>query len=146
MAVTQIPGAVVVGVQGPHWVTGHDPDLWILLLQVLAGSAHGATSTGSCDQVGELAPGLLPDLWSHGGVMSLGIHGVVKLVGKDGARGFLHDLLGLHHVVVRMVGWHGRRGDYHLSAVGLEQPDLLLRHLVGHGEDTAIALEGCRNG
>ncbi len=39
----------------------------------------------------------------------------------------------------------GRRHD-HFSAVCLEQPHLLLGHLVGHGEDATVALERGRHG
>ena len=74
-------------------------------------------------------------------VVGLGVGLVVELVGQHRARRFLHDVLGLHHIVIGMVGRHGGRRDHDFGAVGLEQAHLLLRHLVGHGEDAAVALE-----
>ena len=97
-------------------------------------------------QMGDPPPGLLPDLGSRGGVVRLGIDLVVELIGQDGARRVLGDLLGLHHVVVGMIRRDRRRRDDDLRAVRLEQADLLLRHLVGHGEHAAVALERRRDG
>ncbi len=85
--------------------------------------------------------GLLPDFGAGGAVVGLGVDRIVELVGQHRARRVLDDLLGLHDVVVGMIGRHGGRRDDHLGAVRLEQADLFLRHLVGHREDAAIALE-----
>jgi len=39
-----------------------------------------------------------------------------------------------------------RRGaDHDLGAVGTQEGDLLLAHLVGHDEDAAVALDRCRD-
>ena len=45
-----------------------------------------------------------------------------------------------------MIRRHRGRRDHHLGAVGLEQAHLLLRHLVRHREDAAVALERRRDG
>ena len=45
-----------------------------------------------------------------------------------------------------MVGRHRGGHDDHLRPVGAQQPDLLARHLVGDGEDAAVALDGGRDG
>ena len=115
------------------------------LLQELPGAAHRAAGAGARDEVRHLAAGLLPDFRAGGPVVRLGIHLIVELVGQHGARGVLDDLLGLHDVVVGVVGRHRGRRDDHLRAVGLEQPHLFLRHLVRHGEDAAVPLERRRD-
>ena len=78
--------------------------------------------------------------------MRLGIDVVIKLVGEDRVGSLLRDLLCFHHVVIRMIRWHRGRSDHDFGTERLEQSDLLLRHLVGHGEDTAVALECCGYG
>ena len=64
---------------------------------------------------------------------------VGELVGPIGAG----DLAGqpVRHAVVafRRIGRHGRRRDDHLRAVGAEQTDLVLAHLVGQHEDASVA-------
>src|SRR6185312_5196084 len=91
-------------------------------------------------QVADPAAGLAPDLRPGVAIVHIGVHRIEVLVGEDRAGGLPNDLLGLHPVVVRVIGRNGRGSDYDLGAVRLEHPDLFLRHLVRHGEHAAIAL------
>jgi hypothetical protein len=69
---------------------------------------------------------------------------VLELAGQHRARRLAHDALGPLHIVLRVIRRHRGGRDDHLGAERLEQPHLLLRHLVGHGEDALVALDGCR--
>ena len=89
--------------------------------------------------------GLLPDLGTGGAIVRFRIRLVVELVREDRARRVVHDPLRLHHVVLGMIGRHRGRRDHHLGPERLEQAHLLLRHLVGHREDAAVALERRRD-
>ena len=66
---------------------------------------------------------------------------VLELASQYRTRRFGDDPLGHLHVVLRVVRRHRRRRDDHLRAERLEQSHFLLRHLVRHGEDAAVALQ-----
>ena len=73
--------------------------------------------------------------------MGRGVGRVGELVGLAGARDLAGEAVG-HRVVAlwRFVRDGGGRED-DLGAVGLEQRDLLLAHLIGHHEDALVALD-----
>ena len=90
-----------------------------------------------------------PEIWEQTGgkithlVLGVGVGLVEVLVGLEGAG----DLLGeaIRHAVVRLgrLRRHLGRRDDDLGTVRAQQVDLLLRHLVRHHRDHAVALE-CR--
>ncbi len=137
--------AMVAAVERADRVAGNDADRRVLFLEILADAADGAARAGARHDMGDLATRLRPDLGASGGVVRLGIDLVVELIGEDRSRRVMGDLLRLHDIVLGMIGRHRRRRDHHLGAIRLEQPHLLLRHLVGHREDAAIPLECGRN-
>ena len=61
-------------------------------------------------------------------------------------RGLPHQALGHRVVRRRVVGLDRHRAHDHVGAVGLQQPDLLGRHLVGDHEDAAVAPLGRHDG
>ena len=90
--------------------------------------------------MGDLAGGLLPDFRSRRAVMDLRVHGVVVLIGEDRVGMGGGDGAALHDVVLGVIGRHRRRRDDDLGPEGAQQAGFLLRHLVRHREDAAVAL------
>ena len=93
------------------------------------------------DEVRDLAVGLLPDLGSGRLVVSLGVLVVVVLVRLERAGDLLGEAVGDPVVGLGRLGRDRGRGDHDLGAVGAQQRDLLLAHLVGHREDAPVALD-----
>ena len=134
-------GPVVAGVKGTDRIPGNHPNRRVFFLEVFARAAHRAPGPRSGDEVGDLPAGLFPDLRTRGRVMSFGVHLVVELIGQDRARRIVHDLFGLHHVILGMVRRHRRRCNHDLRAIGAEETDFFLRHLVGKREDAVVSLD-----
>ncbi len=84
--------------------------------------------------------GLLPELRAGEAVVRLDVVGVVVLVQVEAVGRLGGQPLGHRVVAVGRVGRDVGGGDHHLRAEGLERVLLLLRHLVRHGEDAAVAL------
>ena len=93
------------------------------------------------DEVRDPAARLLPELGAGRGVVRGRVRLVEVLVGLERARDLLGQAVGDAVVGLRRVGRHGGRSDDDLGAVGAQQVDLLLAHLVRHHGDHAIALE-----
>src|SRR5262249_10783438 len=125
----------------PHRVDTDEPDVRLLLLQVLAGAADGSPRAHAGDEDVELVPALLPDLRPGGGVVGAGVTGVVVLVGVEAVGRLLGDALGDLVVAARVFRLDGGGAHHHAGAVGAEGGHLLLRHLVGHDEDALVALD-----
>ena len=89
----------------------------------------------------ELAAGLLPDLRARCLVVGLRIRGIGVLVGLVRAGDLLREPRRDGVVALRRLGRHRRRADDDLGPEGAQQGDLLLRDLVGHHEDAAVALQ-----
>ncbi len=123
-------------------VGAHDPQVGVLLLQVAGHARHGAAGAQRDHDGIQLAAGLLPDLRPGGLVVGLGVGRVGVLVGLEPTRQLLGQPVGHRVVALRRLRLDGGRADHHLGAVGPQQRDLLLAHLVGHDEDAAVALDG----
>src|SRR5690606_12772584 len=139
-------GVVVFGEDGAVRVAADHADGRILLLQVLPRPADRAAGAGRGDEVRDPPLRLLPQLGAGRAVVRLGVRLVVELVGQDRAGRLLGDPLGHHDVVVGVVGRDGGRGHDDLGAKRLEEPHLLLAHLVRDREDAAVALDRGGNG
>ena len=69
----------------PHWVSGGDTDIGILLLEINRGSCQRAARANGAVKAVNLALGLLPDFRASGVNMSLTIGDIVKLIGPYSA-------------------------------------------------------------
>ena len=119
-------------------IGGDDPDRRVLLLQVPGRAGDRAARAGAGDEVGDPPGGLPPDLGPGGLGVGERVVGVGVLVGAEGVA-LVGQPLGDLVVALRIVGRHGHRAHDHLGAVGLQQRDLLGRHLVGHHEHALVA-------
>ena len=133
--------ATVIGVDGPLGVSCDDSDARVFLLEVPAGTAHRTPGPRGAHQVSDPVFGLLPQLRSSRAVVGLDVGLIVELVSEHCIGRALDDRLGLHHVVVGVVGWNRCGRDDDFRAERSQETHLFLRHLVGHGEDAAIAFE-----
>ncbi|MNK90146.1 hypothetical protein D3C87_1101880 [compost metagenome] len=122
-------------------VGAHDDDVRLAFLEVLGRAGDGAAGADRGHEVGDLAFGLVPDFGAGGQVVGLGVLVVVELVGLVGAGDLAGEAVGDLVVGVGMVLGDGGGRDHDLGAVGPEQIAFLLAHLVGHGEDAAVALD-----
>ena len=144
----RLPRALAPPVLGQYRsdrIAADDFHVGILLLQKFPDARDRAARARGGDEVRDPSFGLLPQLGARRLVVRFRICGIVELVREHRVRRLLRYPRGHHHVVIGMIGRHGRRRDDHLGAKGLEQPHFLLRHLVGHREDAAIALERRRH-
>src|SRR5690606_27041996 len=94
------------------------------------------------DGVDLAAVGLAVDLLAGEFLVGLDVPLAVVLVEVERAGGLVGDAFGDVDVVVGRVAGDVGGGDDDLGAEGAEAVDLLLAHLVGHGEDGLVAL-GC---
>ncbi len=114
-----------------------------LLLEELAGTAHGSAGAQSGHEVVDASTRLLEDLAAGGVVVGLDVVGVVVLVRVERAE-LSDDAFCRFVVAIGVVGWDVGGTDVDFSAECLERVDFLGAHLVGDGEDAPIALErGC---
>ena len=114
----------------------------VLLLEEPAAAAHGPAGADAGHEGVERPAGLFPDLRGGELLVRLDVVGVVVLVQVEAVGRLGGDAPGHRVVALRRLGRHvGGRHD-HLGAEGLERVLLLLRHLVRHREDAAVALDG----
>ena len=118
-----------------------DQHLRLSLLEVAPDAADRAARADRDDDRVDLAARLLPDLRPGQAVVRLRVRHVGVLVGLEAAGDLLGEPVGDGVVALgRVVLDRGRR-DHDLGAVGAQQRDLLLAHLVRHHEDAAVALD-----
>ena len=129
------------GVDRALGVGADDRQLGVLLLQVARRARDRAAGADRDHERVELPAGLLPDLGPGRLVVRARVALVAVLVGLVGAGNLLGEPVGDGVVALRRLGLDGIRADDHLGAEGLEQRDLLAAHLVGHGEDAAVAAQ-----
>ena len=127
-------------------VGAHDLHPGVLRLEVAADAGDGAARAHAGDEVRDPAGGLPPDLGAGRLLVGPRVPLVAVLVGPEGAGRLGHQPLGHRVVRLRVVGLDGHRAHHDLGAVGLEQPDLLGRHLVGDHEDAVVAPLGGHDG
>ena len=121
-----------VGADDPHPAVGH-------LLQIAARTGDRAAGADACDEMGDLAVGVGPDLGSRRLVVADGTHRVGVLIGFPRAVDLLDEAVGHAVVAVRVVGRHRRRAHHDLSAVGAQHILLVLADLVRAHEDAFVA-------
>ena len=80
---------------GGSRLNGHDLDVGVLALQVLADTGHGAARTDTCHEDVDLAVGVLPDLGAGGALVGIGVGRVYKLAGHKAVGDLLRQLVGL---------------------------------------------------
>ena len=131
-------------VDRPLGVDADDLHLGLSLVEPAADAGDRAAGADGDDDRVQLPARLLPDLRRGDVVVRLWIRHVRVLVGLEAAGDLLGEPRGDGVVALgRVVVDRGRR-DHDLGAVGAQHRDLLLAHLVGHHEDAAVALAGCR--
>ena len=113
----------------------------LLLLEVLADAADRAAGADADHQVIDPAVGLVPDLRAGLLVVGLGVRRVVVLVGLPAVRGLALEPRRHRVVRARILGLDVGGADDDLGAEGAQRVDLLLRLLVGGGEDAVVALD-----
>ncbi len=89
----------------------------------------------------ELVAGLLPDLGAGGGFVGARVGRVVELVGEPGAGDLARQARGIVLVVLGMALADVRAGQVDLGAQGFQVQDFFGRHLVGHDQHHAVALD-----
>jgi hypothetical protein len=141
-----VAGSDVARVDRAHRVGADDLHAGALPLEVAADTADRPAGAHPGDEMGDPSPGLAPDLGPGGALVRLGVGRVRVLVGLEGAGDLTGEPVGDRVVRLRRVLLDVGRADHHLGAVGTEQADLLLAHLVGHDEYAAVALERGRDG
>ena len=126
---------------GACGIDADDFDVRVFLLEVTADSGDGPAGPHADDEVRDPALAILPELGAGGPVVTFGIGGIRVLIGMVGARNVVRELLDHLVIAARIVYGHSGRADDDLGAQGLEQIDLFLGLLVGHGEDGLVALD-----
>ena len=132
---------LVAGVDRALGVGADDLDVGVLLLEVARHPGDRPARADADDEVGEPAAGLAPQLGPGRLVVRQRVGGVRVLVGLEGARDLLREAVRDAVVGLRRVGRDVGRRHHDLGAVGAQQVDLLLRHLVRHHRDHAVALQ-----
>ncbi len=118
-----------------------DLDVRVLLLEVASHPGDRAAGADADDEVRELAVGLAPQLRPGRLVVGLRVGRVRVLVGLEGAGDVAREAVGDAVVGARRVGRDVGRRHHDLGAVGAQEVDLLLAHLVRHHRDHAVALQ-----
>jgi hypothetical protein len=85
---------------------------------------------------------VFPDFRAGREVMSLGIHGIVVLIGIEGVGNFTRQLFGDGIVAAWIFGLDGGGADDDFGAEGFEEIDFFLGLLVRDGEDHFVAAYG----
>ena len=124
---------------GGSRLNGHDLDVGVLALQVLADTGHGAARTDTGHEDVDLAVGVLPDLGAGGALVGIGVGRVYKLAGHKAVGDLLRQLVGLGNGALHALG---TVGQHQLGAVGLHQLAALDAHRLGHDDDDAVAAGG----
>ena len=107
--------------------------------RITRGAGDRAAGADAGDEVRDRSARLFPDLRPGRVVVRFGIELVVKLIRLEGAGNLGRETIGDAVVRFGRVGRHVRRRDHDVGAVGAQQIDLFLRHLVGHHENAAVA-------
>ncbi|MNT42415.1 hypothetical protein D3C72_1788340 [compost metagenome] len=84
---------------------------------------------------------LLPDFRGRRRFVGQRIGGIVELVGEEGARQFARQARRIILVVLGMALAHVRARGVHFGAQGFQVQHFFRRHLVGHDENHAVALD-----
>jgi len=105
----------------------------------MADAADRATGADAGDEVRDAPAGLLPDLGPGGLLVRGRVRQVGVLIGAEGARRLAHEPFGSRVVRARILRRDRSRAHDDLGAVGAEERDLLVAHLVAHHEDAAVA-------
>ena len=132
---------LVVGVDAADRVGADHLDVGVLLPEVARDAGDRAAGADAADEVRDPAAGLTPELRAGAQVVRLGVGHVRVLVGLEGAGDLLGQAVGDAVVGLRRVRAHVGGRDDDLGAVGAQEVDLLLRHLVRHDRDHAVALQ-----
>ncbi|MNS23716.1 hypothetical protein D3C72_555410 [compost metagenome] len=139
-ALEQVALGLVARVDRAGRVGAHDDYVGVLLFEVARRARHGAAGAHRGHVVGDLAVGVVPDFGARRAVVGLGVVQVAELAGLVGVGDLGGQPVGDHLVVAGVVGRHVGGRDDDLGAVGLQEADLVLAHLVRHHEDAAVAL------
>ena len=91
-------------------------------------------------------PALLPDFGRRRRFVGQRIGGIVELVGKEGARQVARQARRVILVVLGMALAHVRARGVHFRAQGFQVQHFFRRHLVGHDENHAVALDAAHQG
>ena len=136
--------ADVLGAAGVDRPLGVGPDhdeVGVALAEVTGGAGHRSAGADADDQMRDPSAGLIPHLGPGRLVVSLWIRLVEVLVGLEGAGDLLGQPIRDPVVGLRRIRRDVGRGDDDLGAVGAQQIDLLLGHLVRHHRNHPVALE-----
>ena len=118
----------------------------VALLEVAPGAGDRPAGADAGHEVGDAPAGLPPQLGAGRQVVRLRVGVVEVLVGLEGAGDLLRQPVGHAVVGLRRLRRDGGRRDDDLGAVGAQQVDLLLGHLVRHDRDDAVALQARGDG
>ena len=117
-------------------------DPGILLLEKPGRTADGAAGPHPDDDVGNPPFGLIPDFGTRRLVVCLAVRRIVVLVRVETVRDLAIQAARNRMIAARIVGLDFGGSDDHFRTEGTKSIYLFLAHLVGHGEDTSIALDG----
>ena len=132
---------LVVGVDAADRVGPDHLEVRVLLAQISRDAGDRAAGADAAHEVGDPAARLAPQLGPRGQVVRLRVGGVRVLVRLERSGDLLGQPVRDAVVGLRRVWAHVRGSDDDLGAVGAQQVDLLLRHLVRHHGDHAVALQ-----
>ena len=132
---------LVVGVDAADRVGADHLEVRVLLAQISRDAGDRAAGADAAHEVGDPAARLAPQLGPGGQVVRLRVGGVRVLVRLERSGDLLGQPVRDAVVGLRRVRAHVRGSDHDLGAVGAQQVDLLLRHLVRHHGDHAVALQ-----
>ncbi len=127
-------------------VGADDQQIGLLLTQVARRARDRAPGSHREDDRVHLAAGLLPDLRPGRLVVRLRVGLVRVLIGLVRAGDLLGQPVGDRVVALRRLRRHRGRADDDFGAVAAQESALLLRDLVRHDEDAAIALDRSGDG
>ena len=146
LVLVEDPGFLVLLEHRPVGVDAPGLHRGLLLLQVLGRAADGAARADAHHEVVDLAAGLLPDLGARLLVVRLRVRRVVVLVGLPRIRRLALEARRHRVVRPRILGIHVGGTHDDLGAERAKGVHLLLRLLVGGGEDALVALHDGRDG
>ena len=123
-------------------VDADHPDHGVLFLEVAAGAADGAAGAHAADEMGDHAPGVVPDFGAGARVVRQRVVRVVVLVAQEGAGDVARQPLRHLDVAARIVGRHVGGADDDMCPHGPQHVDFFLGLLVGDGEHRLVAASG----
>src|SRR5580704_6467414 len=108
-------------VEGADGIDSDNFDAGILLLEIFADTADGAAGAYAADKMRDFALTVFPDFRAGREVVSLGVHGIVILIGIEGVGNFAREFFSDGVVAARVFGLDGGGANDDFGAKRFQQ-------------------------